>query len=556
MRRLLVLLILLTVAAFLRLYDLNNLPTGLHWDELDTGYQAYSLLTTGKDYFGNPLPLFPHSFADYRTPVYIYSAVPFVASLGLTETATRLPAVMWSIIALVSLAALGKLVSGTWTTGYLATFFMAVSMWHLQYSRKSVETGSLLALSTLATALFLRGLKKPISLLFSALFFALATAAYSPGKLFVPLFVAALLLIYRRQLRVVKTHALTFLVVLTIVSAPIYLDGLFGKSGMRFHDLSIFTDPTIPSEINLQRLDFALASGVPLQVGMQPRVIDKALYNKPVEWSWRIIRNYLTTFSTDFLFIKGDPEARHSPAKDSIGMLHLVEIVPLLLGFIYIAIRLNTPSSKLVLAWLLLAPLPAALTRDGGNHAARLLILLPALILTITHGVVFLRQKSKLLVALFALSFFVFAFSDLAYYFTRYRFESAGPFQWSFKPAIELALKYSSEYPQVYVDLYRDTGLMAYLFYSRFPPADFQSLHPIPDYKPESGLEGKKFNNIIFLNPGERRWNTISLSTTALVIGESHLPSLDKWEPKVNTVYFNNAMPALFIFVKPAYEHD
>ena len=107
---------------------------------------------------------------------------------------------------------------------------------------------------------------------------------------------------------------------------------------MRFHDLSIFTDPTIPSEINLQRLDFALASGVPLQVGMQPRVIDKALYNKPVEWSWRIIRNYLTTFSTDFLFIKGDPEARHSPAKDSIGMLHLVEIVPLLLGFIYIAI--------------------------------------------------------------------------------------------------------------------------------------------------------------------------------------------------------------------------
>ncbi|KKU58562.1 MAG: hypothetical protein UX80_C0001G0001, partial [Candidatus Amesbacteria bacterium GW2011_GWA2_47_11b] len=171
---------MLLLAALLRLISLGTLPNGLHWDEMDTGYQAYSLLRTGKDYFNNPLPMFPHSFADFRTPVFIYSAVPFVAFLGLSATSVRLIAVTWGLVSIVLIYLLVR--------DWLAPLVFALSPWHLQYSRKSVETMSLTATFLLGLVCFQRGLRQPRWLILSALGFGLAMSAYAPGKLFVPLF--------------------------------------------------------------------------------------------------------------------------------------------------------------------------------------------------------------------------------------------------------------------------------------------------------------------------------------------------------------------------------
>ena len=119
--------VLLLLASLLRFWNLGTLPNGLHWDEMDTGYQAYSLFRTGKDYFNNPLPIFPHSFADYRTPVFIYSAVPFVASLGLSAVSVRLVAAVWGLLGIVLIYILVR--------DWLAPLILALSPWHLQYSR-------------------------------------------------------------------------------------------------------------------------------------------------------------------------------------------------------------------------------------------------------------------------------------------------------------------------------------------------------------------------------------------------------------------------------------
>src|SRR3989338_9130057 len=88
------LLAVLILASLVRFWDLNKIPNGLHWDEMDTGYQAYSLFKTGRDYYGNILPLFPHSQADYRTPVFIYANVPIAAILDLNAFSVR----VWSVI--------------------------------------------------------------------------------------------------------------------------------------------------------------------------------------------------------------------------------------------------------------------------------------------------------------------------------------------------------------------------------------------------------------------------------------------------------------------------
>ena len=79
-----ILVLIILFASFLRLYKLSVNPVSLFGDELDLGYQAYSILHTGRDYYGNFMPIHFHSLAEWRTPLYLYSAVPTVAVFGIS----------------------------------------------------------------------------------------------------------------------------------------------------------------------------------------------------------------------------------------------------------------------------------------------------------------------------------------------------------------------------------------------------------------------------------------------------------------------------------------
>ena len=296
------LLVVLLISSALRFWDISSLPNGLHWDEMDTGYQALSLFQTGRDYFGNRLPLFPHSLADWRTPVFIYSAVPFVAKLGLTPTSVRLPALTWSLVAIIGLYLLSYHIFKSRLAAAVSSLALSLSVWHLIYSRKSVETGSLMALTIFSVTLFLRGLRRPGYLVLAGFFFALSTAAYSPGKLFVPLLVFSLIVTYRRRLLATpKKYLAAAFAALYLTSFPGYWDSFLGASGSRFHDLSIFTDPQTASEIDRRRLDFDISAGRPKEVGMSPSIIARLVHNKPLFWASRLTANYLTPFSTELL---------------------------------------------------------------------------------------------------------------------------------------------------------------------------------------------------------------------------------------------------------------
>ncbi|MBI5019248.1 hypothetical protein HZB58_03170, partial [Candidatus Gottesmanbacteria bacterium] len=81
-------IIIIILAAFLRLWQLGNVPVSPDWDEAALGYNAYSILKTGKDEYGIFLPRTLRSFDDYKPPLYTYLAIPAVAAFGLTTWAT------------------------------------------------------------------------------------------------------------------------------------------------------------------------------------------------------------------------------------------------------------------------------------------------------------------------------------------------------------------------------------------------------------------------------------------------------------------------------------
>src|SRR3990172_8619262 len=91
-------IIVLVVAAFLRLWKLGKIPPHLTSDEAALGYNAYSILKTGKDFWGESLPIVFKSFGDYTPGLYVYLAAPFIGVMGLNELSVRLPNAIFGVI--------------------------------------------------------------------------------------------------------------------------------------------------------------------------------------------------------------------------------------------------------------------------------------------------------------------------------------------------------------------------------------------------------------------------------------------------------------------------
>src|SRR3989338_88548 len=88
----------LILAAALRLFGLTRYPAGLNADEAALGYNAYSLLLTGKDEHGHSWPVNLESFGDFKPAGYAYLLIPFIKIFGLTEFAVRLPSAIFGIL--------------------------------------------------------------------------------------------------------------------------------------------------------------------------------------------------------------------------------------------------------------------------------------------------------------------------------------------------------------------------------------------------------------------------------------------------------------------------
>lgn len=96
------------LAAFLRLIFLEQIPVSLNWDEVAIGYNAYSLWQTGKDEFGQRLPLFLRSFDDFKGATLSYILIPFIKYGGLNELTLRLPVAILSTLGVLACFFSGK----------------------------------------------------------------------------------------------------------------------------------------------------------------------------------------------------------------------------------------------------------------------------------------------------------------------------------------------------------------------------------------------------------------------------------------------------------------
>lgn len=474
-----VLVAILIVAAFLRLWKISEVPVSLFGDELDVGYHAYSILKTGRDYSGNLMPLHFQSLAEWRTPLYLYSAVPTVAIFGISPLGVRLPAVIFGLLGIWFFYLLVKHVSGKEATGLLAAFLLAVSAWHIQYSRAGFEVTQMLALYLAGIYFLLRGLKDGRWLVAAAVSLGFTPWAYSTAKLFLPLTVLAIVFVWWKDfLKVPRRHVVVALVALFVVVTPIAYSTMFGGGTERFGYISVFSDPTTVPEVGFDRLRDAKMRNPNVEIGIQPTLFDRLLHNKFIWWGNVLLRNYFQSFSTQFLFINGDLNPRHSPS--GMGQLYKYEALFLVLGIAYFVAKPLEPKVKLFFAfWLLTAPIPAALTRDGGMHATRLFFWIIPLLFLVALGIYYtwetLVQKWRRLfvvstVGLFLVSFILYQHK----FWVHYPWDSERWWHAGFKEAIQTAVAESGKYDRVIISMAGEPAIIFFLGWSQYPPEEFQ----------------------------------------------------------------------------------
>lgn len=99
-QKILVLLVIIIVGILLRVYQFTDIPPSLHQDEASAGYEAYSLLLTGKDRWGNSwLSYFP-SWSTGQNVLYSYLSIPIIKFFGLNPLTTRLVSLIFGILTL------------------------------------------------------------------------------------------------------------------------------------------------------------------------------------------------------------------------------------------------------------------------------------------------------------------------------------------------------------------------------------------------------------------------------------------------------------------------
>jgi 4-amino-4-deoxy-L-arabinose transferase-like glycosyltransferase len=188
--------LILVLAAVFRLICLGSNPPGLSWDEASLGYNAWSIVLTGRDEHGRFLPHDAFvAFGDYKPPLYIYAAVPFVKLLGPTALAIRLPSALAGILAVLLTYLFASRLFLFWggglkdkaeLIGLAAAFLLAISPWHLQLSRTGIEANLAATLVLAGATLLIYATQKPQLLPVAPLFLVASLYTFNRNRFFTP----------------------------------------------------------------------------------------------------------------------------------------------------------------------------------------------------------------------------------------------------------------------------------------------------------------------------------------------------------------------------------
>lgn len=488
-----ILFLIIALGFLVRIVNFNYPP--LLWDEASLGYNAYSILKTARDEYGQFLPYIFKSFGDFKPGAYVYLTLPFVATLGLNPIAVRLPSViLGSLLPLLFYLLVLKLSPKSKRLGLLAAALIAFNPWNIHYSRGAWETNILLFELVLGSYLFLSQ-----NYFKSALIFGLTFYTYQGGKIMTPLLLFILFILQFKKISLPK-FSLRFVLPLFILALPI-LYGLVAQSDAnRLKVFSLWSYTRPQTDIT--------------QITSESSQLDYSLFHNGFIFFVRnFSERYFNHLSPRFLTFQGDWQIGRQSAP-YVGVLLYPSLILIIIGLIYSLSKTFTPATIFFFYWLIIGPLPSALTRDIIQPVRSLSLTIPLLYFAAVGLEYLLLKFPQLIFKAFIFIIFLLSFiywSDM--YFNHMVKVNPDHWLYGYQPAMTYAIQHQSGNNVVFTDFYGQPYIY-YLFLSQFSPSEYQSQANLIS----SGLDtGKiaKINNFTFTTPDFR---SLSQKPTTLMI--------------------------------------
>lgn len=498
------LLFIILIAAFLRLNSLSSVPPHPSLDEVSIGYNAYSILKTGADEYGEKFPILLRAYDDWRPALYVYLVVPFVKLIGLNIFAVRIPSIALSILTVAATYFLTKELLKTnrksnpalmqkdlqqmpnsrqlrreEMIALFSSFLLAVSPWHVYFSRIGHEWNGALSFFIFGLLFFFKYINSfhkashaffngNFNFILTSICFALSFDFYQSAKVFIPIFAFALFLLFRKEIMLRKKIFLVSLIAGFLVILPILIESLSPYALVRLQGTNLFEARKDLFDRSASRLLYDINTN-----NLPGFVFD----NRRLLYFLILIQAYFSHFNLAWLFTNSGEEVFKVP---DFGLFYLFELPLILSGIVYLVKRngIALRVKLIVLLWILTAILPASIS-TGYPHASRIYNILPAPQMVGALGFYFLwngRGMKKLLGAgvLGVVLFFVLWFSHA--YFVNFRRELSYQFQYGVTQALSYANSVSHQYDKVVVS--NQTNLfqsyMFYLFMKKFNPIEYQ----------------------------------------------------------------------------------
>ncbi len=467
----LLLLLIFFSAFFLRFYHLDQIPNGLNKDETAIGYNAYSILKTGRDEYGVKMPLYFKSFNDYKLPVYIYTTVASIKLFGMTPFAIRFFSAISGFFTVLFLYFFLKDLSKRTAIAITASALLAINPWHIFFSRAAFEVNVAFMFTLLGVWMLIKSMQsqKIIYLFLSIITFGIAMYTYNVTRVTSPLLFVLLLLFYRKDIMRFNKKALVAALSFAIVTILPLILTLFSQSGINNQqDLLLIGHVFRVTNLNFRS-----------NLSPLPLPIIKLFFNNWTLIIWQYFTNYVRFFSVDFFFVHGADNLIDGIG--NVGMFYIFEAITIPYGF-FIMLKSKEKYWQPIYIWFAVVLIVGCLIIDVPQPTRNYLVLLPFTIFSAV-GIVHLWLKIRTIKMTFIKNITtiiscLIVFYAVIYFLASYlyQFPITGAQSWR-SPDPEVVtyiMQHQKTYNKIIFDTSTDFSYTSLLFYSGYDPATYQ----------------------------------------------------------------------------------
>jgi len=365
--------VIFSLALFVRVFRLGETPYGFHIDEAKAGWNAYSILETGRDDKGNVLPLYYDSFGDFRPTGLFYTIIPSLLVWGRNIFAVRFPVALFGALTMFPVIFIFKeLRKKSLILGMMASVFLALNPWHIVASRSTSESVISIFFSLWGIYFLLKSFcqKDYKNVVYSIVFFVLSYFFYHSIRVLAPTFVLAIILTKKYCLRKKVFYFQPMIVFLMLlVTTLLFMSGKEARG--RMSQVSLKSDFKVLYEI----------TKMPTEEGPGHVIRARVFHNKIASYMRRFAEEYKEYFGTSFLLGETAKPVRYTVPY--VALLTYFEFLLFVLGLFWVS---KKKEMLTVLFLLVLAPIPAAVTIEDTPNLQRAIFMIPFLMIIMAYG--------------------------------------------------------------------------------------------------------------------------------------------------------------------------